>query len=134
MTTVFRLLVHAFLSFWWPRLSIIDEQPGLLVLDASGFTITASKSDQLVTLNGRAIASFKGIQAIQIQHFASGGGNRRREWWRLSLQVLGRPVVHLGRTRDSLQADIAAAHLSTLIERPVVALSQTGLRSSGIKT
>ena len=129
-----RLLAHAVASFWWPKLSIVTDQPGLLVLNANGFTVTASRTEQVVMLNSQPVAFFKGVKAIQLQHFTSGAGNRKREWWIVSLQLSGRKAAYLGKTRDAIEASIAAARLSTLTGKPVVALSQTGLRSSGIES
>ena len=129
-----RLVAHVVSSFVWPTLRIVDDRPGLLVLDANGYKVTASQQDQLVSLNSQPVASFGGVSAIQVQHFSSGGGNRRKDWWKVSLQLSNQRVAFLGKTRDATEASIAAARLSTLIGKPVVALAQTGLRSSGMES
>ena len=61
-----RLLAHAVASFWWPKLSIVTDQPGLLVLNANGFTVTASRAEQVVMLNSQPVAFFKGVKAIRL--------------------------------------------------------------------
>lgn len=128
--SILRLLGHIILSALRPHLRIVDDEPNLLTLDSNCYTVVASRDEGIVTLDGQTVAVFKSIEAIHIRHFVSGAGNRRREWWTLSLKTARRPIVDLGRTQDSLEASIAAARLSTLIDRPVVAFSQTGLGSS----
>lgn len=118
----FRLPVHVLLGVIRPRLYIIDERPDFLALDANFYTIVASKPEQIVSVNGETIATFKSIEAIHIRHFVRGAGDRRRERWTVSLKIARRPAVILGKSQDSMGASIAAAHLSKLIERPVVAM------------
>jgi hypothetical protein len=127
---ILRFLRHAVTGFLWPRLSIVDSEPGFLALDANGYIVEASQREMAVTSNGHKVAAFKDIQAIHIQHFVNGSGNRRREWWTLSLKTLGRRPFVLGKSRDPTEASIAAAHLSTVVGKPVVALAQTGARAS----
>ena len=119
---VFRLLGRLVLGFFWPRLRIVNDQPGYLTLDANGSTVAASANTQRVTRNGQTVAAFKNVEAIHIQYFVRGWGNRQREWWTVSLKTVGSPAVYLGKSQDSTEASIAAAHLSTVIGKPVVAL------------
>ena len=118
----FRLLIHVLLGVFRPRFYIVDDQPDFLTLNANGYTVMASKPEQIVSINGQTIATFKSVEAIHIRHFVSGAGERRREWWTVSLKIARRRSVFLGKSEDSMEASIAAAHLSKLIERPVVAI------------
>jgi hypothetical protein len=105
-----------------PRLYILDDEPDFLALDANGYTVVASKPEEIIRINGKTVATFKSVETIHIRHFVSGGGDRKREWWSISLKIAGKPAVFLGKSEDSLEASIAAAHLSKFIERPVVAI------------
>ena len=125
-----RFLRHTVTSFVWPSLTIVDSEPGFLSLDANGYIVEASQRELIVTFNGHRLAAFKDIQAIQIQHFVNGSGNRRREWWTLTLKTLATHPIVLGKSRDPTEASIAAAHLSTVVGKPVVALAQTGAKAS----
>ncbi len=96
--SIFRLLVHVFLSSFRPRLYIVDDEPDFLTLDENGYTVVASKREQIISLNGKTVAVFKNVEAIQIRHFVRGAGNGRREWWTLSLKLTRRPVLYLGKS------------------------------------
>lgn len=118
----FRLLVHVLLGVFRPRFYIVDDQPDFLALNANGYTVVASKPGQIISINGQTISTFKSVEAIHIRHFVRGAGDRRREWWTVSLKIARRRAIFLGKSDDSMEASIAAAHLSKLIERPVVAI------------
>jgi hypothetical protein len=120
--SLFRPLVHVLLSLFRPRLYIVDDLPDFLAMDSNGYTVVASKPERIVSINGLPIATFESVEAIHIRHFVSGAGNRRREWWAVDLKILRRSAVCLGKSQDSMEASIAAAHLSKMIERPVVAI------------
>lgn len=132
LTGFLRLIDRAVFNFFFPKLSIVVDQEDFLAIDTNGCTLVASKHEQVVTLNGQRIATFKNVEAIHIQHFVRGAGRRQKEWWKLSLKTAQQPAVCLGKTRDWAQVSLAAARLGTLIERPVVEVSPTGLRSSRV--
>ena len=133
LSALWHVAAHVVMDLLRPKLVIVEDRPTALVLNASGYTVRADARRRTVALNSSVVSSFNSIQAIRIQHVSSGSGNRQSNWWIVGLLLSAGVVVRLGRTRDAEEASMAAARLSTITERPVVAVTQNGRRSVGVE-
>ena len=113
---------QASVAFSWIRIEA--QSPNRLVLNANSRLIAADGIARMISAHGRSIASFDAIDSIGIRRFTNG---KRREWWVVSLCLVGQRTVRIGRTMDDVQASLAAAALSTVTGKRVRVLQGWGL-------
>jgi hypothetical protein len=78
--------------------------------------MTFTRNYRTISRSGRVIARFDEIRKVGIKVYKDEGVpfswavRLRVSWWR---------TMHLGRTRDDVTASICAAHVSTIMGKPV---------------
>jgi hypothetical protein len=97
-------------------IEIEREDENRLVLNADGWLVTFDRSSGTVSYDGRLATSFASVDSIIIQHFING---KRLEWWILSLKLRTGKRLTIGRSTDSAQVSIAAAHAATIMVKDV---------------
>lgn len=104
-------------------IEIEKENENRLVLNADGWLVTFDKPPETVSYAGRMVASFASVDSINIQHFING---KRFEWWVLSLKLRTGKRLTIGRSIDSVQISIAAAHAATIMGKNVRTIKGVG--------
>ncbi|WP_372527562.1 hypothetical protein [Piscinibacter sp.] len=107
-------------AVWSNAIEIVEQNENCLVLRANNRRIVADKLARTIKAGNRVVASFDSIRSIDIKYFCTGDGP---EWWTVSLCLGRHRRVPIGKTSDDAQASIAAARLSTITGKKVVALT-----------
>jgi 5-carboxymethyl-2-hydroxymuconate isomerase len=123
--------VDNFLSFVFGNLfvafshiGIDEENSDRLVIDDNTRKLIVDRRKRTVSAFGHMLARFDAVDSIQVAHFING---RRYEWWILSLQLRDGRKVQMGKSTDGPGVAIVAAHLSTVIDKRVLAISKPGI-------
>lgn len=129
-----RAVLHALRDRTFPNLTVLLDRPGRLILNASGNTVVASRHERTVTVNGAVVATFDELEAIHVQYFLDTleDGNDANQRWTLNLKPTDRRKIKLGTSTDALEMSLVAAHLATLLGKPVVTLDAAGQRSTDV--
>lgn len=93
-------------------------------LSADGWLVEFDKASQTVSCSGKAVASFRSIQTVDVEHFING---KRFEWWVLSLALQRGKKIFVGRSTDGAEISIAAAHTATVMSKLVKSIERVGL-------
>jgi len=97
------------------RIEIEREDKDRLTLDSDGRQIVFDKRLQLISHAGKPVASFSGLDSIEVTFFDNG----RNQWWTLCLMLRGRRKLAMGRSSDGTEVSIAGAHIATITGKPV---------------
>ncbi|MFZ6817183.1 hypothetical protein [Undibacterium sp. Ji22W] len=104
-------------------IAIEYEDKERLVLDSDGWLIEFNKASKLVSRSGTLAASFGSILSVDVEHSVNG---KRFEWWVLNLTLQGGKKIFVGRSTDSAEVSIAAAHIANAVSKRVRAIEKIG--------
>lgn len=103
--------------------AIKHEDKEGLVLDSDGWLIEFNKTSKLVSRSGTLVASFGSILSVDVEHYVNG---KRFEWWVLNLTLQGGRKLFVGRSTDSAEVSITAAHIADAVSKRVRVIEKVG--------
>ena len=103
-----------FISF--SKIEIENESRDHLVLNVNSRRIIFNKRSQTVSSSGQVLTSFRTIASIDIDRCVDEDDG---VYYAVCLRQAGRRSIEIGRTKDEVQASIAAAHISTITGKEV---------------
>lgn len=98
-------------------LEIIDHTDKRLVVWSDRGPMTFDRNYGTISRSGRVIARFDAISQVEIKEYRGDSGPFA---WAVRLRVAWWRSIHVGRTTDDMTASICAAHVSTIMDKPVV--------------
>lgn len=104
-------------------IAIEHEDSERLVLDSDGWLIEFNKASRLMSRSGTLVASFESILSVDVEHYVNG---KRFEWWVLNLTLKGGKKIFVGRSTDSAEVSITAAHIADAMSKRVRAIEKVG--------
>jgi len=117
-------------AFWRalaPEAAPAAPEPAVVELDASRFEfhwrgqpLLVDRRADTVQRGGRALLKASAIRTVDVTRFWPEDDDQDR--WKVSLATDGFASQEIGRTRDDVEASIAAARLATALDVPVRAL------------
>ncbi|WMW81311.1 hypothetical protein RF679_03270 [Undibacterium cyanobacteriorum] len=104
-------------------LTIEREDKESLVLDADGWRFEFNKVSKLIFRSGRLVTSFGSIQSVDVEHYVNG---KRFEWCVLKLTLQDGRKIFVGRSINSAELSIVAAHIADAVSRSVRTIEKVG--------
>lgn len=104
-------------------IAIEHEDKEGLVLDSDGWLSEFDKASKLVSRSGTLVASFGSILSVDVEHYING---KRFEWWVLNLTLQGGRKLFIGRSTDSVEVSIVAAHVADAVSKRVRSVEKVG--------
>lgn len=104
-------------------IGVEHEDKDGLVLNSDGWLTEFNKTAKLVSRSGTLVASFGSILSVDVEHYING---KRFEWWVLNLTLQGGKKLFIGRSTDSVEVSIVAAHVAEAVSKRVRAVERVG--------
>ena len=104
-------------------IAIKHEDKERLILNSDGWLLEFNKASKLVSRSGTLVASFEAILSVDVEHYVNG---KRFERWVLNLTLQGGKKIFVGRSTDSAEVSIAAAHIADAVSKRVRAIEKVG--------
>ena len=101
-------------------IEIVAQDDVTLVLHCGNREVVVDKRRRIVRSESQILAHFDAIKSIDITHYSSIDAGP--DYWAVALNLSWFSSISIGRTEDSTDASIAAAHLSTFTGKKVRAL------------
>jgi hypothetical protein len=101
------------------QLELVDSDENFVRIRSQGEDIVADRRLRIVRRGATTLVRFEQIRSIDIRHHRN---DDELEHWSVSLHLSWYSQVFIGRTTDSTEASIVAAHLSTLTGLRVLSL------------
>jgi hypothetical protein len=101
------------------ELELVDSDENFVRIRSQGDDIVADRRLRVVRRGVRTLVRFDQIRSIDIRHH---NGEDETEHWSVNLHLSWYSQVFIGRTTDSTEASIVAAHLSTITGHRVLSL------------
>jgi hypothetical protein len=100
-------------------IEIVDDREHCLVLRSGSRTCIADARTQTIRIGSRVAASFGAIRSVDIRHQTRREGEAER--WIVSLSLGWPRSVAIGQSLDDAEASMAAARLSSITGKKVLA-------------
>jgi hypothetical protein len=116
----FRIIDVLFIFVGLPQsIKVLEHTAHSFVIKSDYRKLVVDRKNATIARSGRVLARFADIQSIDLARL--DGGVDYPTTWRINLFLSQSFRVRVGASTDELEASVAAAHLSTITGRKVVA-------------